>query len=118
MWRSTRTQRTPRCDPAAQRVLGGVLRQPLVVGEVVRPHQLALQPVVGIAAQQRAIGRQPADAVLLRNGPRRPNLPLHAPEVHVLHGALGQVLALGNRLRAHVALDQDAADAALPQLDG
>jgi hypothetical protein len=34
----------------------------------------------------------------------------------MLHGALGQVLPLGNRLRLGVALHDDTADAALTQL--
>ena len=40
-----------------------------------------------------------------------------APEIKMLHRALGQVLPFGNALRLKAALDQGASDAALPQLD-
>ena len=100
-----------------QHGLGGVLRQPFVVGEVIGPHQLALEPVIPVAAQQRAVGRHAADAVVGRDRPRRPKLRLRAPEVKVLERALGQVLTLRDRLRADVALDQNAADAALAEVD-
>jgi len=61
-----------------QHGLGGVLRQPFVVGEVIGPHQLALEPVIPVAAQQRAVGRHAADAVVGRDRSRRPKLRLRA----------------------------------------
>src|SRR5207244_6036275 len=68
-------------------------------------------------AQQRAVGRHAADAVVGRDRSRRSKLRLRAPEVKVLEGALSQVLTLRDRLRADVALDQNAADAALAEVD-
>src|SRR5205823_7353317 len=100
-----------------QHGLGGVLRQPFVVGEIIGPHQLTLEPVIPVAAQQRAVGRHAADAVVGRDRSRRSKLRLRAPEVKVLEGALSQVLTLRDRLRADVALDQNAADAALAEVD-
>jgi hypothetical protein len=41
-----------------------------------------------------------------------------APEMEMLHGALGQVLALRHRLRRRVALHQEGAHAALAEFDG
>ena len=38
-------------QPLPQHGLGGVLRQPFVVGEVIGPHQFALEPVIPVAAQ-------------------------------------------------------------------
>ena len=101
----------------AQHRFGGVLWQAFIVREVERAHQLALQPIVMVAAEQRSIGRHAADAVVAGNGPRCAQLFLAPPEMQVLHGALGQILAFGDRLRLCVALDESAADAALAQLD-
>src|SRR6185295_7764068 len=100
-----------------QHRFGGVLRQPFVVGEVIWPHQFALQPVIFVAAQQRAVGCHAADAVVARNRPRRTKLRLRAPEVEVLQRALGQVLTLRDRLRTAEPFDQNASNAALAELD-
>ena len=101
-----------------QHRFGGILRQPFVVGEVIGPHQLALQPVIFVAAQQRAVGRHAADAVVARNCTRGTKFRLCAPEVKVLQRALGQVLTLRDRLRTDVTLDQNAPHAALAEFDG
>src|SRR5215213_5135344 len=55
-------------DPPAQDALRRILRQPLIVGEIEWADQLALHPVVAVGAEQRPVGREPADAVLTRNG--------------------------------------------------
>ncbi len=86
-------------DAPAKHRFGCILRQPLVVGEVVGPHQLALHPIIGVAAEQRAIGGESAHAVFPRNRPCRTQFSLCAPEVEVLHRPLGQVLSLRNGLR-------------------
>ena len=104
-------------NPPAQRRFHGVLRQSFVVREIERPDQLALQPVVAVVAQQRAVGRQAADPVFARNRARPTHGLFHAPEMKMLHGPLRQVLALGDRLRGAAALDHDAADAALAELN-
>ncbi len=104
-------------DAPAQDGFRRILWQPLVVREVERAHQLPLHPVVAVGAEQRPIGGEPADAVLARNGPRRAHLLLHPPEVEVLHGALGKVLAARDRRGLEQALHQHRAHAALPQLD-
>jgi len=64
------------------------------------------------------VGRQPTDAVFHGNGARGTQLLLRPPEVEVLHGPLGQVLALGDGLGLQIALHHYGADAALAQLDG
>ena len=101
----------------AQHRLGLVLRQPFVVGEVERPHQFALQPVIVIAADERAIGGHAADSVFLRDRARAAQRLLGAPEMEMLHGPLGQVLSAGHRLRLGVPFDHGAAYAALAKLD-
>ena len=69
-------------------------------------------------AQQRAISGEAPDPVLGGDGASRAQLLFRAPEVEVLHGALGEVLALGDGLGLRVAFHHDRADAALAQFDG
>src|SRR5438876_3984146 len=70
-------------DATAQHGFGLVLRQPFVVGEVKWTHQFALHPIVVIAAEQRAIGGDAADAIVARDGPRRAQRLLRAPEMEM-----------------------------------
>lgn len=102
--------------PAKDR-LGGVLRQPLVLSVVIGRHQIALEPVIAIAAEQTAIGGQPANSVFPRNDPRRAQLILRAPEMKMLHRPLGQILTFRDRLRLEVALNQKTFHAPLTQFD-
>ena len=60
---------------------------------------------------------QAANAVFHRNGARRAQLLFGTPEVKVLHGALRQVLPLGDGLGLHIALHHDHAHAALAKLN-
>ena len=104
--------------PGAQGGLGGVLRQTLVVLKVEGADDDALIPVVMVGAQQRAIGREAANAEIHGNGGGRAHGLVDSPGVEMLHGALGQVLALGDGLGLLVALHHQAAHAALAKLDG
>jgi hypothetical protein len=70
-----------------------------------------------VAAQQRAIGGHAADAMLTRDRPRRAQRFLSAPEMEMLQRPLGQILALRYRLRADIALHQDAVDVPLAEFD-
>ena len=83
-----------------QHGLRRVLRQPLVVGEIEGPDELALHPVV--AYSRRAASRRPsARRCRTRAGlcVRRARPFSDAPEMEMLHRPLGQVLALRDRLR-------------------
>ena len=103
--------------PLAQYGLGGILRQPFIVREIERTHEFALQPVVAVAARQRAVARHASDAVFARDGSRRAQFLFRTPEMEMLHGALGEVLSLRDWLGVLVALDHDAADAAQTKID-
>src|SRR6185437_3377223 len=102
-------------DTGAQHRLGRVLRQALVGGEIIVAHQLTLEPVIAIIAEQLAVGGEAADTVFRRNGPRASQRVLGVPEIEMLHRPLGQVLTLGNGLRLDAALDDDAIDAELAE---
>src|SRR5262249_43016163 len=71
----------------------------------------------GIVTEQRAIGRQPTDPVILRDRARCAQLALGAPEMEMLQRALRQVLALRDRLRLQVPLDHRRANAALAKIN-
>ena len=107
--------------PLAQHRLGAVLRQSLVALEVEVPHRgaAAAEPLaaVEIRAHQVAIRGHVADRVVGRHDARGSQLVDALPEVEVLQRSIRQVLALGDRLRTQVPLDQHTRDAALPQLD-
>jgi hypothetical protein len=102
----------------AQYRFGRVLRQSLIVGEIERTNEFALQPVMVVAAEQRSIGGHAADAVFPRDGPRRPQFLLSSPEVEMLHRPLGHVLALRDGLRIGITLHRDRRESALPEFDG
>ena len=112
-----RLQRRQLRRTLAQHSFGRVLRQALVGGVVVVLDEIALQPVMHVRAQQRAVGREPADAVLRRDRARGAQALFGPPEMEVLHRALGQVLALRDRLGLRMAFDHDAAHATLSKLD-
>ena len=59
----------------------------------------------------------PLDRIFRRQQARGAQLVGDAPEIEVLHRALGEVLALRDALRLGAALDQRARDAAQPEVD-
>ena len=105
--RRATTQRRFRC----------ILRQTLVVPEIKRAHERALIPVIIIIAEKRTVSGGAADAKLQRDGRRRPDVLLDAPEPEVLHGALRQVLAFWNRLGLRMTLCHNAGNASLREVD-
>ena len=101
----------------AQHIFAQVLRQPFVVLEVIGIDDLAQRRRVPIFVVEIAIGDDAAHGKFGRQEARGAHLFGDAPEIKMLHRALGQVLPLGDALRLAAALDQGAGDAALPELD-
>ena len=69
-----------------------------------------------VGARQAAIGGHAADGVARRHDARGAQLVDAVPEVKVLQRPIREVLALRDRLRRQVPLDQHARDTALAQL--
>ncbi len=101
-----------------QHLLGQILGQPLIGREIEIADQLALQPIVRMGAQERAIFGQPADAGAGRHLLDGPQGLLDPPEMEMLHRPLGQVLPFRDGLRRLVTLDHDHRNTALAQFDG
>ena len=80
---------------APQHLLHLVLRQPVVLLEVVGAHELAPGRRVPVLAHQRFVGGDLADRIAGRHDARGAQLVDDAPEVEMLERALGEVLTLG-----------------------
>ena len=102
----------------AQHLLGLVLRQSLVGLRVEGADHLAAGRRMPIVAAQASEERHLADRKAFRSGAGGADFVDHAPELEVLHRALGEVLALGNLRQALARLDQRAGDAADAEVDG
>ena len=95
-----------------------VLRQPVVLLEVVVVDQLAARGREPIFPVQVAIAGDLADREAGRQEPRRAQLIDDAHEVEMLERAMGEVLPLGNAAELGAAFHQRAVDAAHSQLHG
>ncbi len=101
----------------AQHLLGLILRQPLVVLEVVGVDDLAQRRRVPVVAGEALIRDDAVHRIVGRQHARGAQLVRDAPEIEMLDRALGEVLPLRDPLRLGAALDQHAGYAAQPQID-
>ena len=104
-------------EALSQDLFGEVLGQALVGGVVEAAHLLSPGRREPVLAHQRAVHGDATDGIAGRQDARSPQLLLDAPEMEVLQGARGQVLALRDVLQPGVTLDNGAGDAALAELD-
>ncbi len=91
-----------------QHRLGLILRQPLVGLEIVVAHHVAPLLHVPEFVHQVVVGGDLADRIAPRHHPGRPQLIDDAPEIEMLGRTVGQVLALGDSVRAGTGLHQHA----------
>jgi hypothetical protein len=102
----------------AQHLLHLVLRQPVVLLEVIVVHQLAAGRCKPIRSVQVAIAGDLADREARRQETRRAQLIDDAHEIEMLERAVGEVLALGDAAKLGARLHQRAGDAPHPKLHG
>ena len=94
-----------------------VLRQAVIVLEVIRPHDFATGRGLPILAREIAVGRDLADRKAGRQQARAAQLVGDAEEIEMLERALGEVLALGDEVALGAAFHQRTGNATLAQID-
>ena len=102
----------------AQHLLGPVLGQPLVVLKIVGIDDLSQRRRVPVLAGQAPVRHHSVHRIFWRQDARCSQPVGDAPEMEMLHRALGQVLPLRDGWRLDPALDESARYAAQPEVDG
>src|SRR5215470_4427800 len=103
--------------PRAQNIFGLILRQTLVVLEVIGIDDLAQRRRRPIFIVQIAIGDDAAHRIGRRQDARGAQRVQNAPKIEVLDRTLREILSLGNALRLAPTFDQRAGKAAPAELD-
>src|SRR5437764_115523 len=103
--------------PCAQDVFSLILRQTLVVLEIIRIDDLAQRRRRPIFIVQIAVSDDPAHGVIGRQDACGAQRVHNAPEIEVLDRTLCEILPLRNALRFAPALDERAGNTALAELD-
>src|SRR5947207_7215777 len=103
--------------PCAQDVFSLILRQTLVVLEIIRIDDLAQRRRRPIFIVQIAVSDDPAHGVIGRQDACGAQRVHNAPEIGVLDRTLCEILPLRNALRFAPALDERAGNTALAELD-
>ena len=91
--------------------------KPFIQSVIIGGNFRALEPIIGIVAEQLAVGHNACIAILAGNGGGRPDGVGDAPSAKMLARALGQVLPLGNAVQLSATFQHDRAHAAQRQIN-